>query len=62
VSLVAAQPESGYAVEVENRGPDRLVVEFSGRSGGEVDQVVVTATCVKGAPVFASSRDDEADR
>lgn len=54
VSLVAAQPSSGFAVEVDERGPERLVVQFEGRSDGQEGQSVVRAVCVGGAPSFSA--------
>lgn len=58
VSLVAAQPSSGFSVEVDDRGPARLVVQFEGRSEGEEGQSVVRATCVGGAPSFSAVVED----
>lgn len=58
VSLVAAQPSSGYSVEVDNRGPARLEVRFEGRSEGQEGKADVRASCSGGVPVFSVSSDD----
>jgi hypothetical protein len=58
VSLVAAQPESGYAVDVEDRGPRRLVVVFEEHTGAGEAQVAVEAVCVRGRPAFSARSDD----
>jgi hypothetical protein len=56
VSLVGAQPDSGFSVEVHDRGPNRVEVQFEGRdddSGGEgEDETRVRATCTGGVPAF----------
>ena len=56
VSLVGAQPDSGFSVEVHDRGPARVEVQFEGRDddsgGGDDDKTRVRATCAGGVPVF----------
>ena len=55
VSLTGATPHSGYAVEVDDTGPDRVRVEF------ETDEtrIRVEAECVGGAPVFTDEQSGE---
>jgi hypothetical protein len=66
ISLVAAQPNNGWRVEVGDRGPEELSVKFelteedegertSDRSvAGEVfDEVEVHAQCAGGVPSFS---------
>jgi hypothetical protein len=36
LSLVSATPAAGYAVEVEESGPDEVVVVFEGGEGNEI--------------------------
>jgi hypothetical protein len=36
LSLVSATPAAGFFVEVEERGPDEVVVVFEGSEGGEI--------------------------
>jgi len=53
----AAASADGYAVEVDDRGPDRVVVEFQGRADETVEETHVVARCRGGRPVFATSAD-----
>lgn len=53
IRLVAAQPDSGYRVEVDDRGPDRVRVELE-RNDGE-REVRVEATCASGQPDYRVS-------
>jgi hypothetical protein len=51
IGLGGAQPAAGYAVEVDDRGPDRVEVEFE--AGDDSDtRVRVRASCVDGVPTF----------
>ncbi|WP_372736838.1 hypothetical protein [Nocardioides sp.] len=61
ISLVAAQPNSGWRVEVEDRGPEEVSVHFkksedsdrsAARRSSSSEEVEVHARCVKGAPAF----------
>lgn len=55
-SLVSAIPDSGFGVEIDKRGPDRVEVEFEGR--GENDaRSRIGSSCVGGAPRFATDID-----
>lgn len=55
-SLVSAIPDSGFGVEVDDRGPDRVEVEFEGR--GEIDaRSRIRSSCVGGAPTFETDLD-----
>lgn len=59
VSLVRAVPSAdGYRVEVTDRGPRRLRVEFEGREEQEGSDTRVEATCVGGEPRFSVSAED----
>ena len=49
ISLVGAQPASGWSIEVDHTGPDDLRVEFE--NAGEA-RVRVEATCAGGTPSF----------
>ncbi|WP_395695875.1 hypothetical protein [Nocardioides sp.] len=59
VSLVAAQPSNGYQVEVEERGPARLLIQFEGTTDGHEGQTIVSARCVGGSPSFSVTRGDD---
>jgi hypothetical protein len=50
IALVAATPADGYIVEVKDRGPVQLQLEFE-RSGAAAESRV-RATCINGSPVF----------
>lgn len=52
ISLQSAQPDTGYAVDVSNDGPEELEVEFEGREDESGSHSAVTARCVDGVPVF----------
>ena len=49
-SLAGVVAWTGYGVEVEDRGPDRVEVEFEGSDSDQ--RARVRATCAQGAPVF----------
>ncbi|MBS45935.1 MAG: hypothetical protein CMH83_22735 [Nocardioides sp.] len=52
-SLVGAQPSAdGYYVEVKDRGPGRVEVEFEGRGDEDGAETRVRAECVGGTPTF----------
>ncbi len=50
ISLVAATPSDGFGVDVKDRGPTQLLLEFE-RKDAEGESRV-RATCVDGSPVF----------
>ena len=53
IALAAAQPNSGWSIEVDDTGPDDLRVEFE---NGDA-RVRVEASCVGGTPSFAVDSD-----
>jgi hypothetical protein len=53
ISLVGAQPASGWTVELDKTGPEELRVELE---NGEV-RVRVEASCADGAPTFSVDSD-----
>lgn len=55
--LDAAQPDSGYQVEIRDRGPDEVEVDFEGRGAEEDADTRVEATCVSGEPRFGADVD-----
>lgn len=57
VRLVGAQPASGWKVEVDDTGPNRVRVEFEGSD--ERTRVRVEAGCAGGAPAFSVDVDGE---
>lgn len=59
VSLVAAQPDAGYAVEVDDEGPEELEVEFEGREDESGSHASIHARCVGGVPRFATEIESE---
>ncbi|GAA2146850.1 hypothetical protein GCM10009844_23470 [Nocardioides koreensis] len=61
VSLVAAQPDPGFAVEVGDRGPDALEVKFEGREDEGDRKTELRAVCVAGVPRFAARTEGHAD-
>lgn len=57
ISLQSATPNDGWHVEVGDRGPEHIEVEF--KTGGEDERGThVTADCVSGAPRFSVEADD----
>ena len=57
ISLVSATPNDGWRVEVDERGPAEVEVEF--KTGGEDErEVKVRARCVGGAPKFTVESDE----
>ncbi len=53
IALVGAYPSAdGYVVEVKDRGPDRVEVEFEGRSEQEGAETRVRAECGAGGPAL----------
>jgi hypothetical protein len=57
VSLVSAQPSSGWRVEVKDPGPTRVRVELE--SADERSEVRVEAACRAGQPAFTVDQKDE---
>ena len=45
------QPDNGYRIEVDKRGPDEVRVEFEGQ-GDSDGRTEVRAECQGGVPVF----------
>lgn len=59
ISLVRALPSAdGYVVEVKDRGPDEVDVEFEGRGDETVPETRVRARCVDGTPRY-DARDED---
>jgi hypothetical protein len=54
ISFQSAQPDTGYAFDLKNGGPEELEVEFEGREDESGTSSSVTARCVDGVPVFDS--------
>lgn len=54
----AAASADGYVVEVKDRGPDRVEVEFEGRGDETVPETLVRAECVDGVPQFTDRVED----
>lgn len=50
ISLVAATPSDGFGVDVKDRGPTQLLLEFERK--GDAGETRVRAICVDGSPVF----------
>lgn len=57
IRLVGAQPDSGFHVEVDERGPNRVRVQFESLTDGgpETD---VRSECRVGTPVFSEQDDN----
>lgn len=59
ITLVRALPSAdGYVVEVKDRGPDEVDVEFEGRGDETVPETRVRARCVDGTPQY-DARDED---
>jgi hypothetical protein len=61
VSLVAAQPDPGFAVEVGDRGPEALEVKFEGREDEGDRRTELRAVCAAGVPRFAAQTEGGRD-
>lgn len=59
ISRVSLLPHDGYAVELEDDGPEQLEVVFEGRDDERGSEATVTARCLDGLPVFESAIEDE---
>jgi hypothetical protein len=57
VRLVSAEPDAGYAVDVGERGPARLEVEFEGREEEDGRETKLDVACVDGVPRFVPEVD-----
>ncbi len=57
ISLVAAQADAGFVVEVNKRGPDEVDVAFEGQ-GEEGRETEVSAVCRSAVPTFEVSAED----
>lgn len=55
IRLVGAYPNSGWSVQVEERGPQRLAVRFEGND--DQGETGLGARCVQGAPAYDASGD-----
>lgn len=59
ITLVRALPSAdGYVVEVKDRGPDEVDVEFEGRGDETVPETRVLARCVNGTPKYDAQNED----
>ena len=54
--LGTARPDTGFAVEVDDTGPDRVEVEFEASGDGDA-RTRVRAECVNGEPAFEVDSD-----
>jgi len=50
ITLVAATPVDGFSVEVKDRGPTQLQLEFE--RGGEEKETRIRVVCLAGSPLF----------
>ena len=50
ISLKGAQPNSGWSIDVDDRGPDKVRVDFE--SNNSERRTRVQAECVGGSPRF----------
>lgn len=55
-SFVNALPDNGFHSEIDDRGPERVRVEFEAE---EDARSRIEATCVDGVPVFEPEIDSE---
>ncbi|MGN6299554.1 MAG: hypothetical protein ACTHN8_00490 [Angustibacter sp.] len=58
-SLRFAQPADGWAVRVEDDGPEHVKVTF--RSSGDRREIEVESECSGGTPVFSTSDDEHSE-
>lgn len=56
ISLESAQPDTGFRVEVEDRGPEEIHVKFRGQ-GDEGRETEMQARCQGGVPAFQDRTD-----
>lgn len=62
ISLVAAQPDAGFKVEVGHEGSVRIEAEFEGREDQDGEGSHVRSECVSGVPEFdVETRGEEND-
>ncbi len=52
ISLGTAVPDVGYRVEVKDKGPERLRLEFEASGSGEESETTVVAVCQDGSAQF----------
>ena len=57
ISLKGAQPNSGWSIEIDNRGPKEVQVDFDSNDGER--RTRVQSECVGGAPRFEVDREDD---
>ncbi|RYP85329.1 hypothetical protein EKO23_12655 [Nocardioides guangzhouensis] len=58
IRMMGAQPDGGFAVEVLDRGPHQVKVEFRGR-GDEHRESQVESECEAGTPHFSAENKDD---
>ncbi|MGH3307498.1 MAG: hypothetical protein ACRDOX_07380 [Nocardioides sp.] len=56
ISLEGAQPNSGWSIEIDRRGPDEVRVDFESNDGDR--RTRVQSECVGGTPRFDVDQDD----
>jgi hypothetical protein len=56
ISLEGAQPNSGWSIEVERRGPEEVRVDFESNDGER--RTRVQSECIGGTPRFEVDRED----
>ena len=57
ISLQGAQPNSGWSIEIDERGPEEVQVEFDSNDGDR--RTRVQSECVGGSPRFEVDRSDD---
>ena len=57
IELLGAQPNPGWSIEIDNRGPEEVRVEFDSNDGDR--RTRVQAVCVGGTPRFEIDREDD---
>lgn len=57
ISLKGAQPNSGWSIEIDSRGPEEVQVDFDSNDGER--RTRVQSECVGGAPRFEVDREDD---
>ena len=57
ISLKGAQPNSGWSIEIDNRGPKEVQVDFDSNNGES--RTRVQSECVGGTPRFEVDRGDD---
>jgi hypothetical protein len=57
IELMGAQPNSGWRIEIDSRGPEEVRVEFDSTNGDR--RTRVQSVCVGGSPRFEIDREDD---